>query len=214
MFSYITETKHLISCQSGLHGVHSTIAALVEATNGWVYNIDHGNVNAVMFLDLKKAYETVNHEILLGKLIYLWVKYLTDSRGRVFADDTNFTYASNNIYDINLKFGENLQMANVTEWLSANSRLTLINLVPRLFVQRSKVPGRSWSRDVKIIDCLRGVGKVSNYTLPLSHFKLQSQGVSVVYGIVYGQIYESCTLRLFLFALNYENMLNRFYCKN
>ena len=31
-----------------------------------------------------------------------------------------------------------------------------------------KDPGRCWSRDVKKIDCLRGVGKVSNYMLPLS----------------------------------------------
>ena len=32
------------------------------------------------------------------------------------------------------------------------------NLVPRLFLRGRKDPGRSWSRDVKKFDCLRGVG--------------------------------------------------------
>jgi hypothetical protein len=32
------------------------------------YNIDHGNGNVVLFLDLKKSLDTVDHEILLGKL--------------------------------------------------------------------------------------------------------------------------------------------------
>ena len=44
------------------------------------------------------------------------------STGSVFADDTNLTYASNNIYDINNRCNEDL--ANVAEWLSAN-KLTL-----------------------------------------------------------------------------------------
>ena len=36
--------------------------------SAWAYNIDSGKVNAVMFLDLKKAFDTVNREILLDKL--------------------------------------------------------------------------------------------------------------------------------------------------
>ena len=42
--------------------------ALLEVTDNWAFNIDSGNVNAVVFLDLKKAFDTVDHDILLSKL--------------------------------------------------------------------------------------------------------------------------------------------------
>ena len=54
--------------QCGFCAFHSTVTALLEATDSWTYNIDIGNVTAVVFLDLKKAFDTVDLHILLSKL--------------------------------------------------------------------------------------------------------------------------------------------------
>ena len=46
----------------------STVKALLEATNSWSVNTDNGLVNGVVFIDLKKTFDTIDHQIILQKL--------------------------------------------------------------------------------------------------------------------------------------------------
>ena len=59
--------------------------------------MDNGLVNGVLFLDLKKAFDTVDHQILLQKLQLFgidfatlkWFRsYLTDRKQRTFVNGT------------------------------------------------------------------------------------------------------------------------------
>ncbi|XP_078377802.1 uncharacterized protein LOC144660957 [Oculina patagonica] len=59
LYAYLEEHNIICKHQSGFRAIHSTVTALLEATDTWAYNIDHGKVNAVVFLDLKKAFDTV-----------------------------------------------------------------------------------------------------------------------------------------------------------
>ena len=55
LYNFLTNEDIISNYQSGFRSLHSTVTALLEATDNWAFNIDCGSVNAVVFLDLKKG---------------------------------------------------------------------------------------------------------------------------------------------------------------
>ena len=55
-------------CQHGFRQLHSTVTSLLNVTESWFSNIDRKRVSMSIFLDLKKAFDTVDHDLLLAKL--------------------------------------------------------------------------------------------------------------------------------------------------
>ena len=68
LYDYLQDNSLLNTCQSGFRSMHSTLPALLETTNNWSINIDNVLLNGVLFIDLKKAFDTIDHEIILRKL--------------------------------------------------------------------------------------------------------------------------------------------------
>ena len=73
----------------------STETVLLEATDEWLWNIVYNHINGVIFLVVKKAFDTMDHVVLLEKLSLYGVSshslnwfwsYLTERKQQTFID--------------------------------------------------------------------------------------------------------------------------------
>ena len=48
--------------------IHSTITSLTNVTDTWYKNIEEKRITVSLFLDLRKAFDSINHSILLSKI--------------------------------------------------------------------------------------------------------------------------------------------------
>ena len=73
----------------------------VQMCDAWYENMDNGKLNGVVFIDIRKAFDSINHNILLRKMkeqfgisnieLKLFESYLTDREQVFFVDGTMST---------------------------------------------------------------------------------------------------------------------------
>jgi hypothetical protein len=68
LITFLNENKVIAENQSGFCPNHSTETTLLHSIINYLDNMDKGLINGVVFIDLKKAFDTVDHALLLAKL--------------------------------------------------------------------------------------------------------------------------------------------------
>ena len=77
LYEHLDQHQMLSNSQSGFRQAHSvsTTTCLVDFLDAIYNNIKQGRLGGVAFLDLKKAFDTIEHKIMLNKLSDLNVSY-------------------------------------------------------------------------------------------------------------------------------------------
>ena len=74
LISFIDEFDILSDKQFGFRKRHSTEHAIINLKEYILQNLEKGESTAILFLDLQKAFDTVDHSILLSKLEHYGIR--------------------------------------------------------------------------------------------------------------------------------------------
>ena len=71
--THLYQLDFLYRHQYGFRRGHSTEQAITQLNNWVLESMDEGNVTGLLFVDISKAFDSLNHKVLLRKLNHLGV---------------------------------------------------------------------------------------------------------------------------------------------
>ena len=78
IYNFLEKYNCLYKKQFGFRNSHSTNHALITITEKIRESLDHNEYSCGVFLDFQKAFDTVNHNILLKKLHQYGIRGITN----------------------------------------------------------------------------------------------------------------------------------------
>ena len=85
LHNYLTMKEFFCGAQYGFRKQHSTQHAILDIINKIQDNMDKKMYSCGIFIDLKKAFDTADHDILLGKLYHYGVRGVTTDYLRILS---------------------------------------------------------------------------------------------------------------------------------
>ena len=101
MYNFFSNNNLIYLLQFGFRQKYSTVHALISLTENIRKNLDKGNISCGIFVNLQKAFDTAEHDILLSKLEHYVICGLANEWFKSYLSNKK-QYVSINGYDSNL----------------------------------------------------------------------------------------------------------------
>ena len=108
LMGYLNKHNLINKNQSGFRAKHSCQTALIKLIDKWMECIDKGDIVGTLFLDFRKAFDLVDHKILMDKLSLChfspsalrWFDSYLDGRHQAILSETGLTEFANIRYGV------------------------------------------------------------------------------------------------------------------